>query len=278
MYEDQPFWVLYEHAMAHFYGDHPLAHRVLGTRETVEDLQRDRMLEYFQTRYSSDNTTLAIAGAVDFDALIKLISDVCGDWNATKPVRAHPKIEHTRERTTLELPSLTQAYLLMLSEAPPAQSNDRYAAGMLAHTLGGPEGSRLYWSLVETGIAEEAQSSYDGRDGTGEFATWAVCTPDSVAKVEDVIHTEIDSLSGNLEQDDIDRARARIATAAAVASEKPVGRMNRMATTWLRRQEYLSIENEMKRIDAISVEDVRRCAEQYPLRPSVVSVALTKSS
>ena len=278
MYEDQPFWVLYEHAMARFYQGHPLAHRVLGTRETVQGLERDRMLEYFQTRYSSDNTTLAVAGAVDFDRLVELVQEICGEWSATKPERSHPEVEHTRDRSTLELPSLAQAYLLMISEAPPAQSDDRYAAGMVAHTLGGAEGSRLYWSLVETGLAEEAQSAYDGRDGIGEFATWAVCAPDSLMKVEDLIHTEIDSLSSNLNQDDIDRARARIATAAAVASEKPVGRMNRMATTWLRRQEYLSIEEEMKRIDAITVEEMRRCVEMYPLRPKVVSMALNKSS
>lgn len=277
MYEDQPFWVLYEHAMSLFYRDHPLAHRVLGTRETVSDLERDRMLEYFNARYSSDNTVLAIAGAVDFDRVVELVQDVCGEWNPSQPERTHPAVEHHRDRSTLELPTLAQAYLLMISEAPPAQSEDRYAAGMLAHTLGGPEGSRLYWSLVETGIAEEAQSSYDGRDGKGEFATWAVCAPDSMTKVEDLIHTEIDALSGNLEQDDLDRARARIATAAAVASEKPVGRMNRMAITWLRRQEYLSIEEEMKRIDAITVEDMRRCVEKYPLRPNIVSMAMNKS-
>jgi predicted Zn-dependent peptidase len=274
MYEDQPFWVLYEHAMSRFYGDHPLAHRVLGTRETVGGMQRDLMNDYFQARYSSDNITLAIAGAVDFDAMVSLVEDTCGQWKPSNPIRTHPKIDLARDRSTLKLPGLNQAYLLMLSEAPPAESLDRYAAGMAAHTLGGSEGSRLYWSLVETGLAEEAQSSYDGRDGAGEFATWAVCTPDSITKVEDLIHSEIDSLSSNVEQGDVDRARARIATAAALAAEKPLGRMNRMAATWIRRKEYLSIEDEMKHIDAIEVDQVRVCAEKYPLRPKVVSIAV----
>ena len=274
MYEDQPFWVLYEHAMSRFYGEHPLAHRVLGTKETVGGMQRDLMNDYFQARYASDNTTLAIAGAVDFDAMVSLVEDACGEWKPSNPSRTHPKIDPTRDRSTIKLSGLNQAYLLMLSDAPPAESIDRYAAGMTAHTLGGSEGSRLYWSLVETGLAEEAQSSYDGRDGAGEFATWAVCTPESITKVEDLIHTEIDSLSSNVEQGDVDRARARIATAAALAAEKPLGRMNRMAATWLRREEYISIEDEMKHIDAIDVDLIRSCAEKYPLRPKVVSIAV----
>ena len=32
MYDDNPFWVLYEHAMEKFYGKHPIGHRVLGTK------------------------------------------------------------------------------------------------------------------------------------------------------------------------------------------------------------------------------------------------------
>ena len=75
----------------------------------------------------------------------------------------------------------------------------------------------------------------------------------------------------------VDRARARIATAAAIASEKPLGRMNRMAASWLRRKEYISIEDEMKKIDAITVDDIRECARRYPLRPDVVSIALAQS-
>ena len=275
MYEDQPFWVLYEHALAQFYGEHPLAHRVLGTPETVGSMRCDEMETYFRNRYSSDNTTLAIAGAFDFDETVSLIEDICGEWQPTRPEREYPEIDLSRSRTTVKIPSLSQAYLLMISEAPPATSEDRYVAGMVAHTLGGAEGSRLYWSLIETGMAEEAQSSYDGKDRSGEFATWAVCAPDSLGEVEEVIHTEIEKISKTVNIEDVDRARARIATAAAIAAEKPLGRMNRMASSWIRRKEYISIEDEMKKIDAITVEDVRSCAERHPLRPEVVSFAIS---
>jgi predicted Zn-dependent peptidase len=274
MYEDQPFWVLYEHAMARFYGDHPLAHRVLGTRDTVGALTRDEMAGYFHARYSSDNTTLAAAGALDFDALVELARETCGEWKPTGPTRVRPERVDLVDKSLLEIPSLTQAYLLMLAPAPDATSLDRYPAGMLAHTLGGYDSSRLYWSLVESGIAEEAQCSFDGRDGAGEYATWAVCAPESIEKVEGMILEEIDTLPEKLVQDDLDRARARIATGALIASERPLGRMNRIAACWLRQQEYVPLEEEMKRIDAITVEDLRVCADKFPITPSVTSTAL----
>lgn len=274
MYEDQPFWVLYEHALSRFYGDHPLAHRVLGTNDTVSALSCDELRAYFQARYSSDNTTLAAAGAIDFDALVELARETCGKWKPTGPTRVRPDRVEVVDRSSLELPSLAQAYLLMLAPAPDAKSPDRYPAGMLAHTFGGDDSSFLYWSLVESGIAEEAQCSFDGRDGAGEYATFAVCAPDSIPKVEEMILEEIDGLPGKIVQDDLDRARARIATGAVIASERPLGRMNRIAASWLRQEEYVPLEEEMKRIDAITVEDLRVCAEKYPITPKVTSMAL----
>ena len=35
MYDDQPFWVLFEQGLERYFGGHPLAHRVLGTKQTV---------------------------------------------------------------------------------------------------------------------------------------------------------------------------------------------------------------------------------------------------
>ena len=278
MYEDQPFWVLYEHALARFYGEHPLAHRVLGTRETVTALERDQMATYFNARYSSDNTILAAAGAVDFDALVSLVQETCGSWEPTAPVRTNPERVEINDKSTLKLPSLSQAYLLMIAPAPDSSSLDRYPAGMLAHTLGGDDSSRLYWSLIESGIAEEAQCSFDGRDGAGEYATWAVCAPESLEKVEGMLLEEIDSLPTKLVQDDLDRARARIATAAQLSSERPLGRVNRIAASWLRRHEYTPVEEELRRFDAITLEDLRQCAEKFPLKPTVTSFALGNSN
>ena len=87
-------------------------------------------------RYSSDNTTLALAGAVDFDAAVALAEDLQG--MGTNPARTDLPGDQPHEKpSTVEIPSLSQAYLLMLSEAPSSTSEDRYLAGMVSHTLGG---------------------------------------------------------------------------------------------------------------------------------------------
>ncbi|MFN5497123.1 MAG: M16 family metallopeptidase, partial [bacterium] len=78
MYADQPFWVGYEAMMERLYADHPLAHRVLGTADTVRALSREQMARYFASRYSADNTVLVAAGRLDFDAFVADATRLCG--------------------------------------------------------------------------------------------------------------------------------------------------------------------------------------------------------
>ena len=273
MYDDQPFWVIYEHAMERFYGDHPLGHRVLGTKQTVGDMTRDQLAEYFECRYSSDNTVFAIAGAFDFDQVVERISRECSKWTPSSPTRERASRRMIQDDSDMTIPDLGQSYLVMLADAPGVESDDRYAASLLSHTLGGDETSHLYWSLVETGLAEEAQCSYDPRDHAGEFATFAVCGHDALEVVESKVRDEISNIADRLVQDDLDRARARTATAAVISAERPMGRVNRLASGWLRRETYVPIEEEMRRIDAVTIEDLRACAMKYPLEPSVITRA-----
>ena len=273
MYEDQPFWVLYEHAMERFYGSHRLSHRVLGTPDSVSGMQLGSMKNYFRDRYSSDNTILAISGAFDFDEVVKSARDLCGEWEPTNPKREYEVRDHVVDRSELSIPELGQSYLVMLAPAPDAQSDQRYAASLLSHTLGGDETSKLYWSLVETGLCEEAQSSFDPRDKAGEFAIWAVCSEDRLDDIESMIKEQIKELPENLVQDDLDRARARTATHAVISSERPLGRLNRIAANWIRRGSYTTLEEEMKKIDQVTIEDVIDCSKSFPMDPCVIARA-----
>ena len=87
MYKDNPFWVLYEETVDRFYAPHPLRHRVLGTADTITELARDSMQGYFDTRYSADNTVVALAGQVEFDAVVAQLDALCGSWQRTRATR-----------------------------------------------------------------------------------------------------------------------------------------------------------------------------------------------
>jgi predicted Zn-dependent peptidase len=271
MYADQPFWVLYERAMELLYGSHPLSHRVLGTKESIQRLERDEMASYFRDRYSSDNATLAVSGAVDFDRFVELARSLVGHWEATRPARQFPAWNLEDRDETMTLKNTTRHYLLMAAPAPHINDAWRYESTLLAHLLGDADGSRFHWALIETGLAEEASAQYEGRDGVGEFMVSAVCDPENAAEVESICRREIAGVLDGMTEDDLVRTRSKIATSVTLAGERPAGRMNRLGMILSYQGEYCPLEEELARIEAVTIDRLHAYIERWPLRPRLVA-------
>ena len=271
MYRDNPFFTVYESAMEHFYMGHGLAHRVLGTTGTIEKLRRDEMQTYFDARYSADNTVVSLAGKVDWDAAVAQIGSACGGWAKTGATRtkAAPRVTGGEQALTSE--KVTRGYVLMVAPAPAMDDDRRYAAMILAQVLGMADNSRLHWSLVEPGIAEEALAEYDPRDGCGDYIVYAVGDPARVDDIRGKIEKEIDGLIDSVTDKDLERLRNKVATGIVLAGERPSGRMQRLGRVWAYLGEYLPLEAELARINAVTLEELRDVWKAFPFRPRLVT-------
>ncbi|MDP7008211.1 MAG: pitrilysin family protein [Phycisphaerales bacterium] len=271
MYNDQPFWVLYEQAMEHYYGNHPLGFRVLGTPETIKNMQRDAMQLYFDHRYSADNTIVAMTGNIDFETMVDQIQTKCGAWKRTGATRNYHEPSRTAGKCLVEIPELHQHYLIMSMKSVSAQDERKYACAALASVLGGGDGSRLYWSLVDKGIAEEAGASVDPSDQFGEQMTYAVCKPENAEQVTDILQNEMANIATSLTKSDLKRVVAKAATAAAVSSELPKGRMQRLGSLVTTTGVYTSLEEELGKIESLTLDDLREAAESFPWKATLVA-------
>lgn len=278
MYEDNPFWAVYEEAMERHFGgtgggtgdSHGLGFRVLGTRDTVNNLSRDTMQAYFDHRYSADNTTLALAGNIDFHHAIEHANKLVGHWQTTGATRNTNAAQTTPTRFDLNKDTVNRGYLLMLANGPSAQSDDRYAAAMLAQLLGEAGNSKLHWALVETGLAEAAQAAYDGSDHAGLFYVFAMADPDKLAEIEQVVDKEIANVLEGTTDKDLERLRNKAALSATIAGERPAGRMQRLGRLLTTTGDYRSLEKELNNIRSVTLDDIKRVSEQYPFEPRTV--------
>src|SRR5579883_2327946 len=78
--EDQPYNLAFRRMMQTYFGTHPLAHDVLGTRESIRNMHIEQMRNYWQRRYAANNLILAIAGNFEWDHIVYLAEERCGDW------------------------------------------------------------------------------------------------------------------------------------------------------------------------------------------------------
>jgi predicted Zn-dependent peptidase len=270
MYKDEPFWVLFEKTMEEYFTGHPMGHRVLGTNETITALTRDQMQGYFDQRYSADNTVVSLAGRLDFDATVEQISELCASWRPTQVSRDNARPPTTSRTVELRDAKITRAYMMGVSEAPAISDDRRYAGVLLSQVLGAADNSRLHWALIETGIAEEVQSGYDPHDGTGDFYVYASGDPARADEIWSIVLKEIDGLLDSITEEDLERLRNKLATSVTIGGERPGDRMQRLGRLWTYLGRYTTLEEELDRINSVSLPDLRDTAAAFPLRPGTV--------
>ncbi len=181
MYEDQPSFIAYENAMKTHFGGHPLGQSILGSKASISALKRDQMAQYHDEHYRGGNITIAVAGNTDWDEVLKLANEWCGKWPAGRAPRPTDEANPKGGKSVIVKDSSTQQHVMQMAAAPSATSALRLAAELLSVIVGDDSGSRLYWDLVDPGLAESADLSYNEYEGSGAYLTYLCSTPESTA-------------------------------------------------------------------------------------------------
>ena len=274
MYEDQPPFGADDKCRSMYYGSHPLGRSVLGVAKSIGDLSADAMREYFHKRYSPGNIVLAAAGRIDFDALVDAAERCCGGWMPQSTTRLVEPVRGASGFHVLRKDSASQQYTLQITAGPGAEDDDRYAAKLLGMVLGDDSGSRLYWELVDPGIAEHCSLSHGEHQGAGMMMTYLCCEPQQTAenlrRIQNV-YRQVESNGVTLAE--LDQAKNKIRSRIVLSAERPRGRLFAVGNDWLYRREYEPIEAELSAVANITVDDLAAVLAKYPLTsPTTVSI------
>lgn len=260
MYDDRPQWRLQDTLIERYFAQHPLGFRVLGTAESIKALAVGQMRAYFDRRYSPDNMTVAASGRIDFARLVADIARLTGDWRPTGATREeHAPAGRSHDESMIDA-KLNRHYVAMMCPGPSAQDERRYAASVLADVVGDSDGSHLYWNLIDPGLADEADFSHQPQDHTGAFVAYASCDPDRAAQVERLLLETIDCVVDRVTEDDLERTKNKLATEATLHGESPGGRMRDLGSQWTYLRQYTPLEEEVRRLTAVTLDDLRRLA------------------
>lgn len=266
MYQDIPRYRLYDNLMSEHFAGHALGHSVLGANETIQALRREQMEDYFRRRYSPTNVTLVGVGNVDFDRLVDHARKLCGHWQPFEAKRDTTPAAASCAQRLIADPKVARQHLAMMSRGPAAQDDRRYAAMLAATILGDSTGSRLYYALVETALADEASTAYDSLDGDGAFITFLSCDSDKAARALDIARGELRRfLQDGPTAAELEAAKNKIATGATLKGEIPMGRLTAVGFDWVYRKEYSPLADQIEALFAVSDKDILDVVRQFDL-------------
>lgn len=265
LYNDRPHVFLFESALADYFGAHPAGNSVLGTAESVAALSPEQMRSYFERRYAPSNMALVCSGNFDIDQYFQDAETRCGKWrkfDAPRDLQPYPSQETTK---VYEKENIHQAHVVLVSQSCGAESEDRFAMAVISTLLGDDAGSKLYWELLESGLAESAGTENDERSGVGVFLAYASASADRIAEVSDILR-RICSDAGNFSDDDLDRAKTKLITKVALGTEVPMGRLMAAGTGWLFRDRVDTIQVVLDGIAQVDRQKIESVLAKYPLR------------
>ncbi|NNM84802.1 MAG: insulinase family protein [Phycisphaerales bacterium] len=271
LYLDKPTHVLYEAVMADYFGPHALGKSVLGTHESISALSQPQMRQYFDARYGPGNMVLAVAGKIDFAQLMDLAEKACGHWTHLDVQRRYEQPIAAPRRRHITDPKLKRHYIAMMCPGPTAQDDNRYGAQVLADVIGDHDGSRMYWALVDPGLADEVDFSFYPHDHAGSFFVYASCDPARREQVEAIVLTELKKVTADIATHEIHRSKTKIATSSVLGGELPLGRMRNMIARWIYNNEYKTLEEDLARLQAIDQAEVSGVLRQYNFEPMTIT-------
>lgn len=272
---DSPYEQLNATLKSAAWGDHPLGRPVHGTKEGVEQINRDDVLGFFDTHYTPDSMIVSASGNVDHDHFVELCQDAL--WSLQGTSRPKPA-ESCRQRSTVSvIPSeRSQAYFSIALPAFEFVDSDRYPLFVLNSILGGGLRSRLFRELRERrGLVYSIGSEIHAyRDG-GMLCIEGAASPEQLMTViSTTVHQLFGMLCGELpiDEEELVCARMKLRGQHLLAAEHLNTSMSRLATQEFYFGKTLPEGEIAGRFESVDAADLERVS--YRLLPGLGDLAI----
>jgi len=281
MHDDDPDDVVHNLYAEKAWSGTPLGRPIAGTVSSIESLTRAQVLRYYRTRYRPENIVVAAAGNVDHATVVRMVRKAFGraDFLADTSVRPLPPRRAERHKKTsageitLSRP-FEQANIVLGVNGLVRTDERRYALGALNAVLGGGTSSRLFQEVRERrGLAYSVYSFASHYTDTGMFGVGVGCIPNRMQDVLDVVRSEMGLLAERgISAEELERGKGQLRGGLVLSMEESGTRMSRIAKAELLYDELPGIDEVIRRIDAVTVEDVQILAKELFDQPETLAV------
>lgn len=256
MYEDRPHFNVFDLSTAEFWNGHPLGNSVLGSRDSIAALDRDSMHKYMLERYSASNQVLAVTGNFDWGEVLNKARQIADHWPTYETNRLRPDASLKSGRGGRVDPSLKRTHIAYYAPGVGAQDRRRYAAAILSLAIGSDDGSRLYWELVDKGLADQASLTHSTWEDRGSFEGYLNVDPERAEQVLDLylatLHkVQVDGLS----EAEWRRAQRKLATSLSFRAETPLGRLTAFGTSYQLHKRYIGVDEVLREALSATLAD-----------------------
>ena len=281
MHEDSPEDVVHDVFTETLWSEHPLGRPVLGTAETVRAATRAKVHRFYRRHYVPGRLVVAAAGNLRHEDLLRMLRARMDTGRERR--EGAPSSWTLREgavppgpsgRSLVKRRKTEQAHICLGTNGLPRMDPDRFAFLIVNGALGTGMSSRLFQEIREKrGLVYSVYSYHSQYTEAGVFSSYAGTTPGRAREVIDLLRRELDDVaSGGLTPEEFERAKGHVKGSMVLSLEDPGGRMSRIGKSEIAHGEILTVNEALRRVEAVTLDEARRVAERVLSQPMTLTV------
>lgn len=273
--KDTPSDLVHDLFALSIFGNHPLGRPILGSPKTVKGLSRPKIIDFLQGNYRRDRMLIVASGNLQHKNLVDLINR-----HLPQPAENHKRVlprSKPRLQSGLFVTSrdTTQTHICIGTPAMKFDHPQRGALLLLNSILGGGMSSRLFQKVrEELGLAYTVFSYIDFFKDASIIGVYLSTDKKQTGLVISTILQELEKLKNEkLPAAELDSAKEQLKGSLVLGLENTSHRMNRLAKHELLLDRYISIDESIAEIDAVTANQVRDVSARL-FRPDRFTIAI----
>jgi len=274
--DDEVFDLTYET----MWPTHPYGFQILGTQETVSALSAADLKQLHTRAYFPGNCVIAAAGNLTHDALLKEV-EAQGWFDGAAAVEQPPPPvppvpPAVRGATRAFEKDTAQTHIVFATDTIPYADRRKYSLLVLSNIFGGGMSSRLFQRIrEELGLAYAIYSFTSFYRAVGMAGVYVGTQPRRADKAAEAIRGEFTRMAKEgLRGDALEDAKQQTLGQLMLSLESPTSRMYRLASTAVYGEQYRSLDEVLRTVEALTADEVSGFAEEFfaPERQTMVSL------
>jgi len=235
----------------------PFGIPLIGTYETMNSIDRKKIIEKFNAVYTPNNMILLVVGNADFDKIVDFAEK---NFQKNSGKITIPKIKPKNEIKIETRKGIDQANLVFAYHIPYSDNKLSYAAEVLSCFMAEGMSSKLFEEIREK--RNLAYSIHGGSESQKNFAFNFIAvgtTKENVEKVKEIILKEFENLCKNFSEKDLSEIKKQLIGNYKISMEDSKTQMVNILDYEIKgkAEDFYDFE---KNISDVKLEDVKKLA------------------
>ncbi len=265
MYQDDPKLHIYDLWMELLYGNQPAGRSVAGTKETVGNMNREKLLDYRDKLYLSDSSLLVLSGNFKSDAILKQAEKYFQGIKKGKGYdQTETKKNQSRPATLIQNKQTDQTHLVLGFPSYDYLNPKRYALTLMNSIFDGGMSGILFQLVREKlGAAYYVHSEYESFKDSGFWGVSAGLNNERIEEVLKAIILEIKNLKNkHITKKSLENAKQYIIGHVSLGLDDAHEYADSLAFKYLLKDTIETPYQYLNKIKKVSLDEVRAVSKE----------------